>query len=321
MNNIDNQYLNLIRDILNNGVEKEDRTGTGTLSVFGRQIRHKMSEGFPLLTTKKLSFKNIWTELVWFLSGDTNIKYLLENGNYIWVGDAYRAFHNAFPKAPMMSREDYINSVLSDEGFAKEWGNLGKIYGHNWRNFAGRVDQVKNVIELLMTDPDSRRMLVSAWNPSEHGECILPPCHYSWQVYTRELSWTERREIFQPMVDGILTEKWANEIGFAKRAISLMWSQRSTDTPLGLPYNIASYGLLLQMLADEVNMIPEELIGNLGDTHIYTNQIDGVKEQLLREPMPLPTLNIKNGIRASQASDFELIGYNSHPAIKMPLSN
>lgn len=302
MNNIDNQYLNLIRDILDNGVEKEDRTGTGTLSVFGRQIRHKMSEGFPLITTKKLSFKNIWTELVWFLSGDTNIKYLLENGNNIWVGDSYRAFHNAFPKSPMMSREDYINSVLSDDGFAKEWGDLGKIYGHNWRNFAGRVDQVKNVIELLMTDPDSRRMLVSAWNPSEHGECILPPCHYAWQVYTRELSENEKT-------------------GSYTRAISLMWSQRSTDTPLGLPYNIASYGLLLQMLADEVNMIPEELIGNLGDTHIYTNQIEGVKEQLLREPMPLPILSIKNGIRAYQASDFELIGYNSHPAIKMPLSN
>ena len=123
------------------------------------------------------------------------------------------------------------------------------------------------------------------------------------------------------MVDGILTEEWANEIGFSKRAISLMWNQRSTDTPLGLPYNIASYGLLLQMLADEVNMIPEELIGNLGDTHIYTNQIEGVKEQLLRKPIPLPTLSIKNGIRASQASDFELIGYNSHQAIKMPLSN
>lgn len=326
MKDIQSQYHDLLQDILDKGTLKETRNGE-VLSVFGRQVRHDMSEGFPLITTKRLSFKNIWTELVWFLSGDTNIKYLLENGNNIWVGDAYRAFHYAFHKAPMMSREDYINNVLSDDAFAKEWGDLGKIYGHNWRNFAGRVDQVKNVIELLMTDPDSRRMLVSAWNPSEHGECILPPCHYAWQVYTRELSWTERISIYEnimsgrPDTDDFKDSEALDDLRIPKRAISLMWSQRSTDTPLGLPYNIASYGLLLQMLADEVNMIPEELIGNLGDTHIYTNQIEGVKEQLLREPMPLPTLNIKNGIRASQASDFELDGYNSRPAIKMPLSN
>lgn len=302
MNNLDKQYKYLIRDILENGVEKSDRTGTGTISVFGRQIRHKMPEGFPLLTTKKLSFKNIWTELRWFLNGDTNIKYLLENGNYIWVGDAYKRFHNSFPEVDMLSREDFIQCILDDSEFAERWGYMGMIYGAQWRSWNGKIDQIKNLLEEIKSNPDSRRLMATAWNPSYLESSVLPPCHYGFQIYTRELREEEKT-------------------GNYKRAISLMWSQRSVDTGLGLPYNIASYGLLLKMIADEVNMIPDELIGNLGDTHIYKDQIEGLKEQLTRDPFPLPKLILQDGIHSNCAGDFILQDYISHPKINLPLSN
>jgi thymidylate synthase len=316
MNNIEHDYLKLLHDILNNGVEKQDRTGTGTISVFGRQIRHDMSLGFPLLTTKKMPFKTIITELLWFLRGDTNIKFLVDNNCHIWDGDAYKNYlrkvildkdivrylksysidTKGVPTIEFYPKDEYIERIKNDDQFAKKWGELGPVYGRQWRNwnaiFDGGVDQIKNLIQDLKTNPDSRRLMVSAWNVSELNQMILPPCHYGFQCYVRE-----------------------------GKYLSLMWNQRSVDTPLGLPFNIASYALLLMMIADEVNMVPDQLIGNLGDCHIYLDQVDGVKEQLTRQPMSLPKVTIQDGIYCSSPSDVLLENYESHPAIKFPLSN
>lgn len=299
MNNLDKQYLELLQDILDNGTQKEDRTGTGTISVFGREIRHKMSEGFPLLTTKKMAWKQIVTELLWFLRGETNIQSLVKQGNYIWVGDAYKHYESIECNPPhdhSLNKKEFIEKIKTDDEFAKKWGDLGPVYGQLWRDWdrdtGETIDQIQNLIDTLKTNPDSRRMMVSAWNPTYIRHAVLPPCHDRFQVYTRELSDKERYKIWfnknyetgmeyddtkLPDFDNSYYERTP------KRAISLMWNQRSVDVPLGLPFNIASYGLLLLMLADEVMMYPDELIGNLGDTHIYQNQIEGVKEQLGRE--------------------------------------
>ena len=361
MNNIDRQYQSLLEDILNNGVEKKDRTGTGTLSVFGRQIRHKMSEGFPLLTTKKMAWKSIVTELLWFLRGDTNIKFLLDYDCHIWNGDAYKRYERArtweLQDTPPM--EEFIKKIKTDEEFAKTWGELGPIYGSQWRswkqwhvkNYVGgniQIDQIQNLINELKTNPDSRRLMVSAWNVGELDQMVLPPCHYGFQVYTRELSWKERYEyMYNTNVrakDGFrppLTPEMLEQYNIPKRAISLMWNQRSVDTFLGLPFNIASYGLLLEIIAKEVNMVPDELIGNLGDTHLYLNHIEQAKEQISREPYQLPTVQIternwymheavkkhlgektfEQKILSYRPDCFELINYQSHPKIKAPLSN
>jgi thymidylate synthase len=355
-NNLDKQYQALLQDILDNGVKKQDRTGTGTLSLFGRQIRHKMSEGFPLLTTKKMYMKGVITELLWFLRGDTNIKYLVDNDCHIWNGDAYKRFLNETIKVEPLevkqrvveqllnskeSQEEFINKIKTDDEFAKEWGDLGPVYGKQWRNWEmddtylgdGHkmyFDQIANLINDLKTNPDSRRLMVSAWNVSEIEQMVLPPCHYSFQFYTRELRWEERKNMYQKHIDGILTESWADEIGFPKRAISLMYNARSQDVPLGTPFNMASYGLLLEIIAKEVNMVPDELITNMGDCHIYLNQIEPIKEQLNREPYPLPTLKIESEIvkwvvgdclPTYSINDFTLENYQSHPTIKIPLSN
>ena len=335
MNNIEHGYLKLLHDILSNGTKKQDRTGTGTVSTFGRQIRHDMKLGFPLLTTKKMPFKTIVTELLWFLRGDTNIKFLHDNGCHIWDGD-------------------YEKSGRTD-------GELGPIYGHQWRDWGSRyetnhilgtktkrkpgVDQIQKLIQELQAKPDSRRLMVSAWNVEELDQMTLPPCHYGFQIYTRELNVKERVAEYEKLgyVKNIDPLDWA-----PKRAISLMWNQRSVDTPLGLPFNIASYGLLLKIIATATNMVPDELIGNLGDCHIYSNQIDGVKEQLTRQPLTLPKLTINTefwptetgeaGLGAIDAAavfdgfsddayckcffeDLQLENYESHPAIKFPLSN
>ena len=392
MNNLDKQYTALLQDILNNGVTKKDRTGTGTISVFGRQIRHKMSEGFPLLTTKKMYFKGIVTELLWFLRGDTNIKYLVENNCHIWDGDSWKRFSNVRKSMLMVkppasedklreyiewyeqitTQEEFINKIKTDDAFAKKWGDLGPIYGRQWRSWfhytcnvfhAGgeshidiHIDQIANLINTLKTDPDNRRMLVTAWNPAEVEEAVLPPCHYGFQFYTRELSLEERFQIADkinmeirqdcysyvfnnPIYTGGINQRpddverhqLLNELNIPKRALSLMFNMRSTDIPLGLPFNIASYGLLLEIIGRMVNMIPEELIANLGDAHIYKNQLDGVKEQLTRRPYTLPRLNISDDIDFTGSIDdflsscnlehFKLTGYESHSSIKMPLSN
>jgi len=321
MNKLDKQYTDLLQDILDNGVTKQDRTGTGTLSVFGRQIRHKMSDGFPLLTTKKMAWKTMVTELLWFLRGDTNIKFLVENGCHIWDGDAFKNYIKNNPNSDeqmvnddnkMVNIKDwFINKIKTDKEFAKKWGELGPVYGKQWRGWSNYrrvdsvdevwsdyrkedpIDQIANLINDLKTNPDSRRLMVNAWNVGELDSMVLPPCHYGFQVYTRELSDEERygliekdkhiqfvnwQDLGTDRIREVLDEK-----NVPKRAISLMWNQRSVDTFLGLPFNIASYGLLLEIIAKEVNMVPDELIGNLGDTHLYLDHLDQAKEQIGRE--------------------------------------
>ena len=320
MNKLDVRYQALLQDILDNGVQKGDRTGTGTISVFGRQIRHKMSDGFPLLTTKKMPFKTIVTELLWFLRGDTNIKYLVDNNCHIWDGDAYQRYKTTYDiesregsygleELHMLSdltKEEFINKIKTDDEFAKKWGKLGPIYGAQWRKWNGidssemrmttyGIDQIQTLINDLKTNPDSRRLMVNAWNVGELNYMVLPPCHYGFQVYTRELSAQERLKwvkVNLPNIDvnGFVnndeySHKWVETLSdnIPTRAISLMWNQRSVDTFLGLPFNIASYGLLLEIIAKEVNMLPDELIGNLGDVHLYSNHIEQAKEQIGRE--------------------------------------
>jgi thymidylate synthase len=375
MNNLDKSYQALLQDILDNGVTKKDRTGTGTISVFGRQIRHKMSEGFPLLTTKKMAWKQIVTELLWFLRGDTNIRYLVDNNCHIWDGDAYKRYINSDGVRWPKSKEDFIECIKTDDEFAEKWGELGPVYGRQWRNwdaiFDAGVDQIAALIYNLKTNPDSRRMMVNAWNVGEVSLMVLPPCNNGFQVYTRELSRQERSEYYykhgnsEGIVEGSLdrpiwkddetAHKWYNERSVPTRAISLMWNQRSVDTFLGLPFNIASYGLLLEIIAKAVNMVPDELIGNLGDVHLYLNHIEQAKEQIgqpifeesptlypngpmnegikkqivvgrTREPFPLPTLDIHPGmldydLDKLEIGMFKILNYQSHPAIKAPLSN
>ena len=329
MAQLDNTYHNLLEDILKNGIVKEDRTGTGTISVFGRQIRHNMQEGFPLLTTKKLHIKSIIYELLWFLKGDTNIQYLKDNGVSIW------------------------------NEWADENGEVGPIYGKQWTNWRGikekkilyvdkglsteygvkPINQIQNIINTLHTNPDSRRMMVSAWNVGELNEMGLPPCHYGFQLYTKKLSLEERIEYYVGVIDPntkhSLTHVKLDSLRVPKRKISLMWNQRSVDTFLGLPFNIASYGLLLSIFASQVNMIPDDLIANLGDCHIYDNHISYVEEQVCRDStkFKLPTLSInshdvanegtplKRSIFEYEYENFHLINYNAYPNWKnVPIS-
>jgi len=378
MNSLDKQYTDLLQDILENGTRKMDRTGTGTISVFGRQIRHKMSEGFPLLTTKKMAFKTMVTELLWFLRGDTNIKFLIDNGCHIWDGDAYKRFQktcqfekdanhilpdewismsNDFMSADILTQEEFINKIKTDTEFAKQWGELGPVYGKQWRSWGTGenvtighnglhtlvgekvIDQIQNLINDLKTNPDSRRLMVNAWNVGELDQMVLPPCHYGFQVYTRELSNKERTTLYFEKYGYDSVNMEGNDLtGIPTRAISLMWNQRSVDTFLGLPFNIASYGLLLEIIAKEVNMVPDELIGNLGDVHLYSNHIEQAKEQIGREPYPLPKLilddwystqgdtsntpkEISEFLKNIHVSHIRIENYQSHPSIKAPLSN
>ncbi|MCP1307885.1 thymidylate synthase [Paenibacillus tyrfis] len=261
------KYLDLLQDIMANGVRKEDRTGTGTISVFGRQLRFDLSEGFPLLTTKKLHIRSILHELLWFLSGDTNIRYLQENSVTIW-----------------------------DE-WADENGDLGPVYGSQWRSWPapdGRsIDQIAKLIEQIKRNPDSRRHLVSAWNPAEVDNMALPPCHYAFQFY---------------VADGKL---------------SCLFNMRSVDTFLGLPFNIASYAFLTHMMAQQCDLQPGELVWTGGDVHIYANHVEQVNLQLTREPYPLPQLVIKrkpDSLFDYRFEDFEIVGYQSHPSIKAPIA-
>jgi thymidylate synthase len=388
MNTLDTKYQDLLQDILDNGVEKKDRTGTGTISVFGRQIRHKMSQGFPLLTTKKMHWNSIVTELLWFLRGDTNIKFLLDYDCHIWDGDAFKNYTKAVDeiidgyksgdiigtqphiesmfsdsdKLIPLTKEQFTNKIKTNEEFAKVWGELGPIYGKQWRQWQGWMDmngnekgslwydQILEVVHSLKTNPDSRRLMVSAWNVAELDQMILPPCHYGFQFYTRELSNKERYRIwfnknyesgmeFNDELIPDFDDKYYDLT--PKRAISLMWNQRSVDTFLGLPFNIASYGLLLAIIAKEVGMYADELIGNLGDVHLYSNHIEQAKEQISREPFELPKVQIternwyqhqlvkerlgektfSEKIMSYRPDCFELVGYQSHPKIKAPLSN
>ena len=304
MNNLDKQYQDLLDDILHKGVLKDDRTGTGTYSVFGRQIRHNMKEGFPLLTTKKMAWKTLITELLWFLKGDTHIKFLLDHNCNIWNGDAYKAYRKSVEEhyengGDVAEMKQFIEEIKS--GNDKEWGDLGPVYGEQWRSWNG-IDQIEELIYNLKNNPDSRRHIVNAWNVEDLDEMVLPPCHYGFQCYVRE-----------------------------GKYLSLMWNQRSVDTFLGLPFNIASYGLLLTMIAKECELIPDQLIGNLGDVHLYKNHVEQAIEQIKREPFTLPDVSLMSNINFKAAlngtldkiqwEDFYLLGYQYHPTIKAPLSN
>jgi len=261
------QYLSLMNEILETGARKKDRTGTGTLSVFGRQLRFDLAEGFPLVTTKKLHLRSIIYELLWFLNGDTNIKYLKDNGVTIW-----------------------------DE-WADENGELGPVYGHQWRNWPtpdGRhIDQITQVLQQIKSKPDSRRHIVTAWNPSEVDKMALPPCHALFQFY---------------VADGRL---------------SCQLYQRSADYFLGVPFNIASYALLTHMFAQQSDLLPGEFVWTGGDVHIYVNHLEQANLQLSREPYSMPRLNIKRkpaSIFDYQFDDFEMVNYHSHPSIKAPIA-
>ena len=297
MNSLDEQYKGLLGTVLYGGKEKSDRTGTGTLSVLGRQIRHDMSKGFPILTTKKVAFKTMVTELKWFLRGDTNIKYLVDNGCNIWNGDAYKKYCKLqVPHDHFETQEEFIELIKTDDEFAKRWGELGPIYGSQWRNWGKEssykeIDQLVDLIESLKLNPDGRRHLVSAWNASELEQMTLPPCHYSFQCY---------------VADGKL---------------SLMWNQRSADLFLGVPFNISSYGLLLLLLCKETGYEPGELIGSFGDVHLYKNHLEQAKEQLTRDSFTLPEIKIDYNNILEGDFNVELVDYKAHPTIKAPLSN
>ena len=364
-NNVDRQYFELVRHILNNGVKKSDRTGTGTISVFDYSMRFDMSEGFPLLTSKKMFTKGVIHELIWFLRGDTNIKYLVDNDVHIWDGDAYKNYLKNFvpPVCPPnldvqpdfyepMSKEMFIKSMQekSSRGdeFAKKWGELGPVYGRQWRQWStmgkgqemnglfsieenmkmNSIDQIQNLINDLKNNPDSRRLMVSAWNVSDLDQMVLPPCHYGFQCYTQELTEIERKMSWCQSLDKSLhyvedlSSAELDTLGIPKRKLSLKWTQRSCDLFLGVPFNIASYGLLLHLLAKEVNMVPGDLIFSGGDIHIYTNHIEQAKEQLTRQTFELPKLELTNtSIFELKYEDIKILNYQSDKALKAELSN
>ena len=310
MNRLDDRYRGLLAEVLYNGTEKNDRTGTGTLSRFGMSIRHNMEDGFPILTTKKMPLNTISTELKWFLKGGTNIKYLVDNNCNIWNGDAYKNFlKHSVPHDRQETLKEFIQKIKTDDEFAVKWGELGPIYGKQWRSWGTGetvtvghnglhtllgekvIDQIQDLISELKTNPDSRRLMVNAWNVSELHEMTLPPCHYGFQCY---------------VADGKL---------------SLMWNQRSADLFLGVPFNISSYGLLLLLLCEETGYKPGELIGNFGDIHLYKNHLEQAKEQISRSSFPLPKLEVYNVDILNGEFNWSHTEYKSHPTIKAPLSN
>jgi len=325
MNHLDKQYQELLFDVIENGVTKETRNGK-TKSLFGRQIYHDMSLGFPLLTTKKMYWKGIVTELLWFLRGDTDIRFLWYNNCSIWDGDWYKTYKTTCSEPYTL--EEIKQKVSSGKhNFHNSMFDMGPIYGKQWRKVIEMgwhkegetgiryIDQIANLINDLKTNPDSRRLIVTAWNPSELKLMSLPPCHYGFQIYTRPTT----RE-----------EKITNPGKY--RAISLMWNQRSVDTFLGLPFNIASYGLLLEIIAKMTDMVPDKLIGNLGDVHLYEDHLSQAREQITREPFTLPKLEIDDQYWVSDCGldthilsmfieDFKINDYRSHPIIKAPLIN
>lgn len=331
-NTLDKKYQNLLTEVIDNGVLKKDRTGTGTISIFGKSIEHDMNEGFPLLTSKKIYFKGVVAELLWFLRGSTDIRELWKNDCNIWNGDWYKNYVKS-TSSPHSLEE--MKMKVNDTLFHSSIWDLGPIYGKQWREWektelqnTNKIDQLYNCIELLKTDPDSRRILVSAWNPGDLNEMILPPCHYSFQFYTTELTYKEKYDYWNKTNKSNIEYSKIdfNDITWCKipnRKISILFNMRSSDIFLGLPFNLASYGLLLTLIAKEVNMIPDKLIANLGDTHLYYNHLEQAKLQISRTYYNLPKIKIENyeNINNVKLNDIILCDYKSHPIIKAPLSN
>ena len=296
------QYLDLLKKLKEDGIVKSDRTGTGTRSIFGYQMRFDLSEGFPLLTTKRVFLKGVIHELLWFLAGDTNIKYLVDNGVHIWDNDAYRFYKELCAKQGVepISMEEFLVAAQQQtpspiDGYA--YGNLNHVYGYQWRSWGkpdgSAIDQVKQVIDTIKNSPDSRRMIVSAWNVADVEDMALPPCHVLFQFY---------------VADGKL---------------SCQLYQRSADTFLGVPFNIASYALLTMMIAQECGLQAGEFVHTLGDTHLYLNHMEQVDEQLSRSPRTLPTMRLNPDVKSVfdfKYDDFTLEGYDPHPTIKAPMS-
>ena len=298
------QYLDLVRHIRDNGVTKGDRTGTGTRSIFGYQMRFDLSDGFPLVTSKKVHLKSILHELLWFIRGDTNIRYLVENGVGIWNDWPYQSWLRQTGQEddlPMYSTEwkagmkEFIERIKTDAAFAQQYGDLGPVYGHQWRNFEG-VDQLSQLVDDIKTNPDSRRLLVSAWNPKDIPVMVksgLPPCHSLFQFYV-----TEGR-------------------------LSCQLYQRSADVFLGVPFNIASYSILTLMIAQVTGLKPGDFVHTFGDAHLYSNHMEQVEEQLSRSTFALPTLAINprvNNLFDFVYEDFELLNYQSHGPISAPVA-
>lgn len=309
MNKGEQQYLDLLSDLVENSSYKDDRTGTGTYSFFGRQMRFDLQkEGFPLLTTKKVFLKGIIHELLWFLSGSSNIKYLVDNNVNIWNDWPYRYYKNQMEKKnkEYFSTKDFIEKIKTDNIFAQKWGRLGPVYGVQWRAWqtskGNKIDQIKNLIENInlvkkdKTHSSSRRLIVSAWNVSDIEEMTksgLPPCHTLFQFY---------------VLDG---------------KISCQLYQRSADFFLGVPFNIASYSLLLMMVAKVTNLIPHEFVHTFGDVHLYKNHLEQAKEQLERKPKTFPKMKIKRNVKSIfefKFDDFELVDYTPYPPIKAPIA-
>lgn len=381
MSQVDVEYLNLVRDILNNGAHKETRSGS-VKSVFGRMIRLDVSNKVPILTTKKMFKKGVIHELLWFLKGSTNIQYLVNNNVHIWDDDAYRWFKTILsPEYEEKLREkniEYIRFKIVDssdkvikfyntlsellddvdknkfieyieKGYIIQYylfrydtsridsleiykfGDLGPVYGYQWRKLFFDCDQIKNVIDTLRVNPNDRRMIVNSWNVKQIKNMALPPCHYSFQFYTQKLSYSERMDWLYENSHNEYDE-WKNpleskldELNVPKYKLSLMWNQRSVDTALGLPFNILSYSILLYMIAQCVNMVPYEIIGSLGDCHIYENHIDGLIKQIKRDPYKYdaPKLRLNKNIKDIDEFTYEDIvidGYQSYPSIKFQLS-
>lgn len=280
------QYLNFLQHIIDNGSHKDDRTNTGIISTFGYQMRFDLSEGFPLLTTKKVHLKSIIHELLWFVKGDTNLEYLAKNKVRIWNEWPYKKFTQS-PDYNNESMDEYIEKIKAEPEFAKKHGDLGPVYGKQWRDFSG-YDQLATVIDQIKHNPNSRRLIVSAWNPPQLQDMALPPCHLLFQFYVKD------------------------------NKLSLQLYQRSADAFLGVPFNIASYALLLMMVADVCNLEPYEFVHTSGDAHIYSNHLEQVQLQLSREPRALPKmiLNHRENIEEFVYEDFQLVDYNPYPTIK-----
>lgn len=376
MNNVDKKYLDLLRYVLDNGHKKSDRTGVGTISTFGYQMRFNMQEGFPLLTTKKIFTKAVIHELLWFLKGGDNIKYLVDNGVNIWnewPWQAYMNEHEARKTAlsisidrsdiyddtpfsvknmkdrldshPALTLDQFVDKIRTDDEFAKVWGDVGPIYGKQWVKWDsykvhdngdveyGSINQIDQVIEDLKHNPDSRRIMVNAWNVAQIKDMKLPPCHWAFQLWTRSLSASERENTYAKL-RGYSDEQRAemnpnctdedvhiimDSHNIPRRAVSLMFQMRSVDCFLGMPFDIASYGILLEMLAQITKMVPDELIVTSGDTHIYLNHLEQVKTQLNRTAFDLPTIKLNKDVKHIynfKYEDIEFINYKAHASIK-----